>query len=87
MTAPASEQALDVHAEIWRATAALRRVPLDVYLADPHRHVLAHLTPPAGWGEDAPPRPLLPAQRAVAHRLALAAPGLWPSPHQTERRR
>ena len=56
-------------------------VDLPRFLADPHAHIAAHLADTAHEDEDAdaPPRPLLPAQRAVAHRLALREQPYGPS--------
>lgn len=79
MTAPA-DPALEWAAEVWRATPALRSAgPLDAFVRDAHRRVAAHLTPPPGWDADGAHRPLLPAQRAVAHRLCLAERPYGPS--------
>ena len=78
---PAPEPPLEWAAEIWRANPAIARaVSLDAFAADPHRHIAAHLTPPPGWDADAAPRPLLPAQRAAAHRLMLSERVYGPRP-------
>lgn len=72
---------LEWAAEIWRANPPIRRaVSFNDFLAAPHVLIEAHLTPPPGWDAPGPPRRLLPAQRAAAHRLMLAERCYGPPP-------
>lgn len=80
-TTPAPpDAALDWAAEVWRANPPLARaVSLPRFLADPHAHIEAHLAATVDGDADDAPRPLLPAQRAAAHRLALRERPYGPS--------